>query len=142
MWNVRSRPTVYLLAIVVGAVAGIGALLFEYSAAFVVRFALIALAGYAPDGPKGEIHPLAGSGLADHGGEHTIVWYWLLLLPALGCCLSALLSERFAPEAKGHGTDAAIETYHRGGGRMRGRVPILKGICSALTLGFGGSGGS
>lgn len=135
--SLRGRPAVYLLAIVVGAVAGVGALLFEYGAAHVLRFALVDIAGYAPEGPRGEAHLIAGSSESSHG----IVWWWLLLLPAIGCLLSASLSEWLAPEAKGHGTDAAIESYHRGGGRVRGRVPILKGICSALTLGCGGSGG-
>jgi hypothetical protein len=46
--TLRSRPTIYLLAIVVGAVSGIGALLFEYGAAAVVRFALVDVAGSAP----------------------------------------------------------------------------------------------
>lgn len=133
--TLRSRPTIYLLAIVVGAVAGVGALLFEYGAAWTVRIALEAVAGYAPEGPRGEVE------LVEQQGEHEIVWWWLLLLPAFGCLLSAQLSQWFAPEAKGHGTDAAIDSYHHKGGRVRGRVPILKGICSALTLGFGGSGG-
>lgn len=133
--TLRSRPTIYLLAIVVGAVAGVGALLFEYGAAWTVRIALEAVAGYAPEGPRGEVE------LVEQQGEHEIVWWWLLLLPAFGCLLSAQLSQWFAPEAKGHGTDAAIYSYHHKGGRVRGRVPILKGICSALTLGFGGSGG-
>jgi CIC family chloride channel protein len=133
--SLRSRPTIYLLAVVVGAVAGAGALLFEYAAAWTVRLALEGIAGYAPEGPRGEVELVARE------GEHEIVWWWLLLLPALGCLLSAQLSQWFAPEAKGHGTDAAIDSYHHRGGRVRGRVPILKGVCSALTLGFGGSGG-
>lgn len=138
--TLRSRPTIYLLAIVVGAVAGVGALLFEYSAAYIVRFALVGVAGYAPPGPHGEVQLFAEeTGAAAEG--HSIVWWWLLLLPAIGCLLSASISEWLAPEAKGHGTDAAIDSYHRHGGRIRGRVPIVKGICSALTLGFGGSGG-
>ena len=131
-----SRPTIYLLAIAVGAVGGLGALLFEYAAAFLVQRVLVDVAGYAPRGPDGEVE-LFG----DHGGEHAIVWWWLLLLPAAGCLISALLSQWFAPEAKGHGTDAAIDAYHRRGGAIRGRVPLLKGVCSAVTLGFGGSGG-
>ncbi|HIE71705.1 MAG TPA: chloride channel protein, partial [Planctomycetes bacterium] len=91
-------------------------------------------------GPHGEVQLFAEeTGAAAEG--HSIVWWWLLLLPAIGCLLSALISEWLAPEAKGHGTDAAIDSYHRHGGRIRGRVPIVKGICSALTLGFGGSGG-
>jgi len=133
--RLRSRPTLYLLAIVVGAVAGLGALLFEYGAAFVSRYALVEVAGYAPDGPGGEVELFH-----DHG-PHAISWLWLLLLPAIGCLLSAALSQWFAPEAKGHGTDAAIDSYHHKGGRVRGRVPIVKAVCSALTLGFGGSGG-
>jgi len=47
----------------------------------------------------------------------------------------------FAPEAEGHGTDAAIESYHNKGGAIRGRVPIIKTIASAITLTTGGSGG-
>ncbi|MEC8252414.1 MAG: chloride channel protein [Planctomycetota bacterium] len=133
--TLRSRPTIYVLAILVGAVAGAGALLFEYGAAWVVRIALVGVAGYAPEGPRGEVE------LIEDHGSHVITWWWLLLLPAIGCFLSAQLSQWFAPEAKGHGTDAAIDSYHQGGGRVRGRVPIVKGICSALTLGFGGSGG-
>lgn len=133
--TLRSRPTIYVLAILVGAVAGAGALVFEYGAAWVVRVALVGVAGYAPEGPRGEVE------LIEDHGSHAITWWWLLLLPAIGCFLSAQLSQWFAPEAKGHGTDAAIDSYHQGGGRVRGRVPIVKGICSALTLGFGGSGG-
>lgn len=135
--SLRKRPTIYLLAIVVGAVAGVGALLFEYAAAWIVHHALVDVAGYAPDGPRGEVE-LFGDGEPHEGG---IRWGWLLVLPAIGCLLSALLSQWFAPEAKGHGTDAAIEAYHHKGGHVRGRVPILKAVCSALTLGCGGSGG-
>jgi len=133
--SLRSRPTIYLLAIMVGALAGAGALLFEYGAAWTVRLALVGVAGYQPEGPHGEVELVAG----DDG--HSITWWWLLVLPAMGCLLSAQLSQWFAPEAKGHGTDAAIDSYHHKGGKVRGRVPILKGVCSVLTLGFGGSGG-
>ena len=85
--TLRSRPTIYLLAIVVGAVAGVGALLFEYGAAWTVRIALEDVAGCAPEGPRGEVE------LVEQRGEHAIVWWWLLLLPAFGCLLSAQLSQ-------------------------------------------------
>ncbi|MFK7741352.1 MAG: chloride channel protein [Planctomycetota bacterium] len=134
--SLRSRSTIYLLAIAVGAVAGGGALLFEYAAGYVVHGVLVGVAGYAPEGPRGEVELFAST-----EAPPAIAWHWLLLLPAIGCLASALLSQWFAPEAKGHGTDAAIESYHRNGGRVRGRVPVLKALCSALTLGFGGSGG-
>ncbi len=47
---------------------------------------------------------------------------------------------RFAPEAEGHGTDAAIDAYHHGPRRIRARIPIVKVIASAITIGSGGSG--
>ncbi len=130
-----SRRTIYLLAIVVGAVAGLGALAFEAGAATVTHFALHGFAGYAPRGPSGEVQWFRGEDVRQ------LVPWALLVLPAFGCWLSSLLSRWFAPEARGHGTDAAIDAYHQRGGRIRGRVPIVKGICSALTLGTGGSGG-
>ncbi len=65
----------------------------------------------------------------------------LLFLPAFGGLLSGWLVYTFAPEAEGHGTDAAIDAYHRMGGFIRSRVPIIKTIASVLTLTTGGSGG-
>ena len=47
----------------------------------------------------------------------------------------------FAPEAEGHGTDAAIAAYHFHEGQIRARVPWVKLVASALTIGTGGSGG-
>ncbi len=52
-----------------------------------------------------------------------------------------MLVYTLAPEAEGHGTDAVIEAYHRRQGQIRPRVPIVKIVASALTLGSGGSGG-
>ncbi len=46
-----------------------------------------------------------------------------------------------APEVAGHGTDATIRAFHKTAGKVRVRVPILKTIASAITLGTGGSGG-
>ena len=46
-----------------------------------------------------------------------------------------------APEAEGHGTDSAIAAYHYHQGQIRPRVPLVKIVASALTLGTGGSGG-
>ncbi|MFQ5484562.1 MAG: chloride channel protein, partial [Desulfobacterales bacterium] len=60
---------------------------------------------------------------------------------SIGGLLSGWLVYTYAPEAEGHGTDAAIDSYHKKGGFVRGRVPIIKTIASALTLTTGGSGG-
>ncbi len=68
--------------------------------------------------------------------------YWLLpLVPALGGLIGGIIVYTFAPEAEGHGTDAYIHSFHRNRGRIRYRVPILKTIASAITIGSGGSAG-
>ena len=47
-----------------------------------------------------------------------------------------------APEAGGHGTDAVIRAFHRNMGEIRARIPIVKGICSIVTIGtLAGSAG-
>src|SRR4029077_2194219 len=55
--------------------------------------------------------------------------------------LSGVIVYTLAPEAEGHGTDAAIAAYHHHQGRIRPRVPLIKIVASALTIGSGGSGG-
>jgi CIC family chloride channel protein len=65
----------------------------------------------------------------------------LFFLPAFGGIISGWLVYTFAPEAEGHGTDAAIDAYHNKGGFVRGRIPFIKTIASALTITSGGSGG-
>ena len=60
---------------------------------------------------------------------------------AVGGLLSGWLVIRFAPEAEGHGTDAAIAAFHHKRGYIRPIVPIIKLVASAFTIGSGGSGG-
>ena len=55
--------------------------------------------------------------------------------------ISGYIVFKWAPEAEGHGTDAAIESFHQGRGLIRARVPIVKTISSAITIGTGGSAG-
>jgi len=67
-----------------------------------------------------------------------------LLIPvstALGGLIAGLLIFIFAPEAEGHGTDAAIDAFHNKAGAIRRRIPIVKMIASAFTIGSGGSAG-
>jgi CIC family chloride channel protein len=63
------------------------------------------------------------------------------LATTLGGLLSGLLVYTFAPEAEGHGTDAAVEAFHFKGGRIRPIVPLIKAITSAITIGSGGAAG-
>ena len=92
------------------------------------------IAGCRPPAPAGEHHLFSPTS--------TPLNKWLLLfLPAFGGIISGFLVYTFAPEAEGHGTDAAINAFHKGGGYIRGRVPFIKTIASSITLTTGGSGG-
>lgn len=133
-FNFKSVGVYIIYGIVVGVVAGLGAALFYVMCQYGLHYLLDMLAGYRPEHPYGEPPLFAATS--------TPLRRWALaLLPALGGLLSGFVVYRWAPEAEGHGTDAAIEAYHQNQGRIRGRVPIIKTIASALTLGSGGSGG-
>jgi len=124
--------TVYF--ILIGVIAGLGSVVFHYLCELGVHYFLDFMAGYRPPGPAGEHRLLIPT--------QTPFNRWILLfLPALGGLVSGWLVYTYAPEAEGHGTDAAIDAYHRKGGFIRGRVPIIKTIASAITLTTGGSGG-
>jgi chloride channel protein, CIC family len=120
--------------LLIGVIAGLGSILFQLLCETGTHFFLDVLAGYRPPEPASEHYLFKPSA--------TPFNRWILfILPALGGLLSGWLVYTFAPEAEGHGTDAAIDAYHQKGGFIRGRVPILKTIASALTLTSGGSGG-
>ncbi|WP_291347071.1 chloride channel protein [Desulfobacula sp.] len=120
--------------VLIGIIAGCGAIVFHYLCGLGMHYFLDLMAGYRPGAPAGE-HLLLPS-------TQTPFNRWILLiLPALGGLISGWLVYTFAPEAEGHGTDAAIDAYHHKGGLIRGRIPIIKTIASTLTLTTGGSGG-
>jgi len=123
---------VYFFAI--GIIAGLGSIVFHWLCQVGVHFFLDLMAGYRPPSPAGEHHLFPQS-------DNPLNRWVLLLLPAAGGVVSGWLVYTFAPEAEGHGTDAAIDAYHRKGGFIRGRVPFIKTIASAITLSTGGSGG-
>ncbi len=118
----------------IGIVAGVGAIIFN---ALIRLFRFIfqnTLEGYYS--PRPELMGQTGA------PPHIILVRWLfLIIPAVGGLLSGILVYTFAPEAEGHGTDAAIDAFHNKEGFIRGRVPIIKTLASAITLGSGGSGG-
>ena len=64
-----------------------------------------------------------------------------VIIPVLGGLVVAFIVVRFAPEAKGHGVPEVLESYAMHGGTIRFRVPLLKGIASAICIGSGGSCG-
>ncbi len=134
--NSRLSKTVswFSLIIIIGIIAGLGSIIFHYLCQVGVHFFMDYLAGYRPPSPAGE------AGLFPSTATPFNRWI-LLFLPAFGGLLSGWIVYTFAPEAEGHGTDAAIEAYHKKGGYIRGRIPFIKTITSAITITSGGSGG-
>ncbi len=65
----------------------------------------------------------------------------LPLLVGLGGLLVGLLVWVGAREAQGHGVPEVIMAVAMKGGRIRGRVAVVKALASAITLGSGGSAG-
>ena len=129
-----SRTKIVFYCILVGLIAGGGAIFFHFLCQLFHYLFLGKLAGYYPPHPAGEsplfpVEPTSPNRLI------------LLTLPALGGIVSGWLVYKYAPEAEGHGTDAVIEAYHRKQGHIRSRIPFIKTIASAFTLGSGGSGG-
>ena len=119
---------------IIGIIAGLGSIVFHWLCQLGLHLFLDLAAGYRPPAPAGEHHLFPQS-------QIPLNRWILLFLPVAGGIVSGWLVYSFAPEAEGHGTDAAIDAYHRKGGFIRGRVPIIKTIASAITLTTGGSGG-
>jgi len=132
--RIRPQARLMVLALLVGVISGLGAIIFYWACQVVFHYSLSWFAGYQPVNPKGEPHLFTET-------ETDLVWWLLLIIPAVGGILSGFLVYSLAPEAEGHGTDAAIAAYHLHQGVIRPRVPLVKIIASALTLGTGGSGG-
>jgi len=122
------------LALVVGVLAGLGAIAFYSACQVVVHGALDHMLGYHP------LHPGGEPPFWDPSPRPFRPWL-LLLVPTMGGLISGFLVCKLAPEAEGHGTDAAIAAFHHRRGFIRPRVPLVKLVASALTIGTGGSGG-
>jgi len=122
-----------LHAAAVGVAAGIVGAAFFAGLEYTQRGLLEELAGYIPLRADGETFA-AGE---IHGAFR---WWVLLLLPALGGLGCGLIT-RLAPEIRGGGGDAMIESFHHRGGHIRKRVIWLKFAASLCTLGTGGAGG-
>ncbi len=122
------------ISTLIGIVAGIGAIAFYAAIQFATEVFLKGLVGYQPPDPAGEGHSVIMSFWA---AAHP----WLLpLITTLGGLVAGIIVFSLAPEAEGHGTDAAIAAFHQGK-PIRARIPLIKLIASAITIGTGGSAG-
>jgi len=66
---------------------------------------------------------------------------WILIVPAIGAVFVGVLVYWVAPEVKGAGVADVMRGLVANRGRFRARVPAMKALTSAITLGSGGSGG-
>jgi len=129
-----SSGRLYFASILVGIIAGLGAILFFTCLGWLTHLFLHQIGQYYPPEPAGEQSGYAATGMP-------IRWGLIWLIPAIGGLLSGLLVFLFAPEAEGHGTDAVIEAFHHKRGLIRKRVPMIKTLASIITIGTGGSAG-
>jgi len=107
------------IAMVVGVVAGFGAVLFRNLIHWIEDLAF--------DG---------GAEVFSFLGE-----YYIVIIPALGGLLVGPLVYFCAREAKGHGVPEVMIAVAKNGGRIRARVAAVKTLASAITIGTGGSVG-
>ena len=122
-----------VLGMAIGLIAGLGAVALYDALAGTTWLFLHVLGGY--DVPRA-----AGETLGPGSPSFSRPWA-IPLVVGLGGLLSGLLVFRFAPDAEGHGTDAAIRTVHENPRGIRVRTVVVKLVASALTIGSGGSGG-
>ncbi len=133
-FNALNRSTRQIsLSIFIGIVAGLGATLFYGALKLATSLFLNKLAGFYPPNAAGEGGPIGDSVIKNH--------LLFLFSVTLGALMAGVIVFLLAPEAEGHGTDAAISAVHKNPKGVRLRVVAIKIVASAITIGSGGSGG-
>jgi CIC family chloride channel protein len=127
-YDIRLKGTIKIsvYALIVGIIAGLGAVLFRYMIAF--------------------FHNLSFSGscsLKYNSALHSISsFHWgIIFIPAAGILIVIWLTRNFAPEAKGHGVPEVMYSILENGGKIRPAVSLVKSVASAICIGSGGSVG-
>ena len=92
-----------MLSTLIGIVAGLGAIAFQWAIESATELFLGDIVGYMPPMPLGEGSPV----------RNTLGRPWLLpMVTTVGGLIAEFIVFRWAPEAEGHGTDAAVEAIH------------------------------
>ena len=127
-WLRAGRGGMFLLALLVGAGAGLGAVAFRYLIYFFTWLAT----GHSEFGQAGYV-----------GSAH-LPWLGLgffVVIPAIGGLIYGPLIYKWAREARGHGVPEVMIAVADNGGRIRWQVSVVKALASALCIGSGGSVG-
>ncbi len=120
-------PSLFLLSILIGIVAGLGAVAFRGLIAFFHNLLFLGQLSFISD-----------------ANVHTPLSPWgplVILVPVLGGVGVVFLVKNFAPEAKGHGVPEVMDAIYYNKGVIRPVVALVKSIASALSIGSGGSVG-
>ena len=123
----RSLVAIAAYGVVVGLVSGLGAWVFRLMIGFVHDLLF-----------------LGRFGLAYDANVHTppSPWGpWVILVPVAASLGVVFLTERFAPEARGHGVPEVMDAVYYHHGVIRPSVAGFKALASALSIGSGGSVG-
>src|ERR1700757_965562 len=120
-------PYLSLLALVVGIVAGFGAVAFRdligliHNIFFLGQFAVRYDANhFTPPSPWGPL---------------------VILVPVVGAIGVTFLVTKFAPEAKGHGVPEVMDAIYYNRGIIRPIVAVVKSLASAIAIGSGAAVG-
>jgi len=127
-WLRAGRGGMFVLALVVGAGAGLGAVVFRYLIYFFTWLAT----GHSQFGQAGYV-----------GSSH-LPWLGLgffVLIPVLGGLVYGPMIYNWAREARGHGVPEVMIAVAENGGRIRWQVSVVKAVASAVCIGVGGSVG-
>ncbi|MFL5865389.1 MAG: chloride channel protein [Solirubrobacteraceae bacterium] len=127
-WLGSNRLGLVVMALIVGAGAGLGAAVFRE----LIFFFTWLVTGHTQFGQQGHAPSLHLPGLG--------IWF-VLVVPVLGGLVYGPLIQRFAREARGHGVPEVMLAVAENGGRIRPPVTVVKALASAITIGTGGSVG-
>jgi len=115
------------LALVIGVMTGIGAVVFRALIAFVHNLSFNGTLSFAYDANIMEGPSRFGD--------------LVLFSPIIGGLIVVFLVRRFAPEAKGHGVPEVMDAIFYTRGKIRGKVAVVKALASALSIGSGAAVG-
>jgi CIC family chloride channel protein len=126
-WLAGGEGGLVVLALVIGAGAGLGAIGFRELIVGITEL----FTGHRDYSAVGRV-----------GNPHLGLGMWFVVgAPVVGGLLYGPLVARFAPEARGHGVPEVMLAVAHHGGRIRPQVPVVKALASALCIGSGGSVG-
>jgi chloride channel protein, CIC family len=116
-----------LLAIVVGLITGLGAVVFRDLIGLIHNIAFLGVFSFdyeanvfTPTSPWGAL---------------------IILVPVVGGQIVTFLITNFAPEARGHGVPEVMDAIYYKDGMIRPVVAVIKSLASALSIGTGAAVG-